>query len=81
MAEDDWYGPFSRGRWVGYLHVLGAVVVIALAVAGFTFERQIVIDGVASPPSRWGEQIQWPPLVFGVLLLLVGAYIARRGDG
>jgi hypothetical protein len=80
MAEDDWYGPFRRGRWKGYLHFLGGASVVALALLGFTFEKQVVVDGFANPPTRWGHQIQWPPLVLGLLLMLFGVYKARRGD-
>ena len=80
MTEEDWYGPFRRGRWKGYLSLVGGASIVALALAGFTFEKQFIMDGIANPPTRWRDQIQWPPLVFGLLLLLLGAYKARRGD-
>jgi hypothetical protein len=80
MSEHDWYGPFGRRRWKGYVHLLAGLVVVGLALAGFTFERQVIVDGIASPPTRWRNEIQWPPLVFGFVLLLLGTYKARHGD-
>ena len=80
MAEDDWYGPFSRGRWKGYAHALVGLAVIGLALAGFTFEHRVIVDGIGNPPTRWRNEIQWPPLALGLLLLVFGTYKARRGD-
>jgi hypothetical protein len=58
----------------------GGVIVIGLAIAGFSFERQTVVEGIANPPSRWREQVQWPPLVMGIALLGSGFYTARHRD-
>jgi hypothetical protein len=71
---------FSSGRWIGYAQILAGLIVIGFAIAGFTFERQTIVDGVAYPPSRWGERVQWPPLVLGTALLGIGFYTARHRD-
>ena len=64
---------------MGYIFILAGLSFVLPALAGFTFERQVVIDGVAIPPSRWGKQIQWPPLVGGVWAISYGIYLARKG--
>ena len=79
MPEDDWYGPFSRGRAVGYLYAFGGLLVVAFALAGFTFRGQITYDGVSYPPTQWSEDIQWPPLAVGAMLFSYGVYKARNG--
>jgi hypothetical protein len=70
MPEDDWYGPFRKDRWRGYLFIASGLVVVILALAGFTFDRY--------PAARWGTLIQWPPLVGGALAIAYGVYHASR---
>lgn len=75
MAESDWYGPFSRGRGLGYLLCVAGAVIAICGIAGVGFRRySATVEG----PYFIGRA-DWPVVAGGVVVFLVGAVRIRGG--
>jgi hypothetical protein len=73
MAEEDWYGPFTKlNAWHGYAAsaaIAGLYIVICGAIGYELGKRSWVVGTV--PPTAWRGGILWQQVLVGSVLLVV----------